>query len=233
MANTAAQSSFVEIIDQHLATLRQYVPDTVTLVAISKKQPVEAIRAAYELGLRDFGESRVQETLAKQESLADLPGITWHFTGPLQSNKVIKALQAFDWIHSVGSLKLAQKINQVLDSNPSIQCPKLCLQVKMIPDPAKSGWEPNAIFDDLDALSQLNQLDVAGLTTIPPLGQSDDQIYSIFMEAKKLATQIQGKGFANIQMSELSMGMSGDYPLAIKAGATMIRIGRTLFGERT
>ncbi|NET53371.1 MAG: YggS family pyridoxal phosphate-dependent enzyme, partial [Merismopedia sp. SIO2A8] len=191
-----------------------------------------AIRAAYELGLRDFGESRVQEALVKQEALADLTDITWHFIGPLQSNKVAKALRAFDWIHSVSSLKLAQKINQVLESRSSWPCPKLCLQVKIVPDDNKSGWEPNTIFEDLDALTQLNHLTFAGLTTIPPFNQSDDQIYSVFVKAKELAAQIQRMKLANFHINELSMGMSGDYPIAIQAGATMVRIGRSLFGER-
>lgn len=233
MVNASVQSSFRQTIEQNLAIVNQHIPETVTLVAISKKQPVEAIRAAYELGLRDFGESRVQEALEKQSQLSDLPGIMWHFIGPLQSNKVTKALTAFDWIHSVGSLKLARKMNQVLEATPSVKCPKLCLQVKMVPDPAKSGWEPNNILDDLEELSELTHLNISGLTTIPPLDQSEEAIYSIYTQAKELATQIQIQGFSNIKIDELSMGMSGDYPIAIKAGSTMVRIGRTLFGERS
>lgn len=249
-------TSLFRTMENRLNKVRQTIPKGVTLIAISKKQSVEAIRAAYALGLRHFGESRIQEAISKQKQLADLSDITWHFIGHLQSNKAAKALEHFQWIHSVHSLKLARRLNQLLakqsqatpqhgtqESLQSIhapdqlrspnQGPKLFIQVKIVPDPSKSGWDSEALLQDLEELSQLSHLNVVGLMTIPPFGQSSIDIASVFNRTRQLATQIRAQGFSNIQMQELSMGMSGDYPLAIEAGATMVRIGRTIFGERT
>ena len=237
MKDSGINPSLFSEIDHRLTALRPTIPDDVTLIAISKKQPVEAIRAAYELGLRHFGESRIQEAIPKQEQLADLDDITWHFIGHLQSNKAAKALQHFQWIHSVHSLKLAQRLNQLLskavESGQEVTIPKLCLQVKMMPDPNKSGWDSADLWHDLSLLSQLSHLDIDGLMTIPPLGQTEANITNVFAQARELARKIQAQNLPNIPISQLSMGMSGDYSLAIQEGSTMIRLGRTLFGERT
>lgn len=255
MTASVDDASLLHTIEHQLNTVRQAIPAGVTLIAISKKQSVDAIRAAYALGIRHFGESRIQEAIFKQEQLVDLSDITWHFIGHLQSNKAAKALEHFQWIHSVHSLKLAKRLNQLLakrsleiteeaqDNRSSMhnsappsslsQGPKLCLQVKMAPDPNKSGWEPDILCQDLETLSQLSHLNIVGLMTIPPFGQSSKDIAAVFNQTRQLAAQIRAKGFSNIQMQELSMGMSGDYPLAIEAGATMVRIGRTIFGERS
>lgn len=236
MKDSGVNPSLLTEIDHRLAAVRPAIPDDVTLIAISKKQPAEAIRAAYQLGVRHFGESRIQEALPKQEELADLKDITWHFIGHLQGNKAAKALQHFHWIHSVHSLKLARRLNQLLrNANESapVSSPNICLQVKIVPDPNKSGWTVSELTHDLETLAELSHLNIAGLMTIPPLGQSPDDILAIFTQTKELAKQIQGQKFANMPMDQLSMGMSGDYPLAIQAGSTMVRIGRTLFGERT
>lgn len=237
--STIEPSLLMQGIEQRLTAVRPLIPESVTLIAVTKKKPVEAIRAAYALGIRDFGESRVQEAIAKQAQLADLPDITWHLIGRLQSNKAAKAIAHFDWIHSLDSLKLAQRLNQLLaeqDQSTPPQTgkrqPKYCLQVKMVPDPNKTGWTVDQLWQEIDSLAQLSHLNIAGLMTIPPLGQSDETIYDIFSQAKTLAQQIQDQNLPNLAMAQLSMGMSGDYPLAIKAGSTMVRLGRTLFGER-
>lgn len=239
MANATINPSLLQGIEQRLNAVRPLIPKQVTLIAVTKKKSVEVMRAAYALGMRHFGESRVQEAIAKQAELADLPDITWHLIGHLQSNKAAKAIEHFDWIHSLDSLKLAQRCNQLLaerqgtmPQSGSDRQPKFCFQVKMVADPNKSGWGSDELWQDLDQLAQLSHLQIAGLMTIPPLDQSDEAIYSIFSQAKTFATQIQQRRLPNISMAELSMGMSGDYPLAIKAGATMVRLGRTLFGER-
>ena len=228
--------SLLNEIDYRLTTVRQTIPDDVTLIAISKKQSVDAIRAAYTLGVRHFGESRIQEAIPKQEQLADLTDITWHFIGHLQSNKAAKALHHFQWIHSVHNLKLAQRLNQLraqaIEAGQNPPNPKLCLQVKMMPDPNKSGWDIADLLNDLPTLSSLSHLDIDGLMTIPPLGQTDADLLAVFTKAKELAAKIRGQALPNLSMRQLSMGMSGDYPLAIQAGATMVRIGRNLFGER-
>ncbi|MEM9214945.1 MAG: YggS family pyridoxal phosphate-dependent enzyme [Cyanobacteria bacterium P01_F01_bin.150] len=235
--DSGTRHSLISEIDHRLTSIRPTIPDDVTLIAISKKQSSEAIRAAYALGLRHFGESRIQEAILKQEQLEDLSDITWHFIGHLQSNKAAKALERFHWIHSVHSLKLAKRLNQLLgqarEAGQMSPVPKLCLQVKMVPDKNKSGWDITDLANDLPTLANLSHLDIDGLMTIPPLGQSDAAILEIFTQAQTLATKIQAQAFPNISMRQLSMGMSGDYPLAIQAGATMVRIGRTIFGDRS
>jgi PLP dependent protein len=224
-------SSFVHSLAEQLQSIRTTLPETVRLIAVTKQVPVEVMRTAYELGLRDFGENRIQEASAKQVQLQDLPDITWHMIGHLQTNKAAKALELFDWIHSLDSLKLAQRLDQLADEQ-NIR-PKLCLQVKIVPDPAKSGWTVPDLLAALPELDQCAHLDIRGLMTIPPYGLPVAEIQSVFEQTRLLAQQIQQQPFQHLTMQELSMGMSDDYPLAIAAGATMIRLGRTLFGART
>jgi PLP dependent protein len=217
-------------IADRLNQIRQTLPHTVRLIAVTKRVSVEAMRAAYAAGIRDFGESRVQEAAAKQAQLQDLPDISWHLIGHLQSNKALKALEIFQWIHSIDSLKLAQRLDQLaanLDHPPNV-----CLQVKILPDPNKSGWSVPDLLQDLPALDRCVHLNILGLMTIPPYGLEPEATLSAFLQTRELATKIQQQSWSNIQMSQLSMGMSEDYSLAIQAGATMIRLGRILFGER-
>lgn len=223
-----------EAIAQHINTLRSTIPPQVRLIAVSKQMPASAIRAAYEAGIRDFGESRIQEALGKQDELQDLQDITWHLIGHLQSNKAAKALERFDWIHSLDSLKLAQRLNTLAaERSFDRSLPKFCVQIKFRPDPNKYGWEPDPFLADLPTLATLSHLEIAGLMTIPPLGLTDSETQAVFEEANQFAQKIQQQDYPNLRMTELSMGMSGDYALAIAAGATMVRLGRILFGERT
>ena len=237
MAAPRINPSLLSAIEHQLQTVYPAIPDHVQLIAISKKQPAEAIRAAYALGLRHFGESRIQEAIAKQQALADLEDITWHFIGHLQSNKAARALQSFAWIHSIHSLKLAQRLDQLLANMANLgqRCisPNLLLQVKIVPDPNKSGWSVAELWRDLETLSQLSHLNIVGLMTIPPFGQSNVEILAVFEQTHALAERIRAQALPGIKMEQLSMGMSGDYPLAIQAGATMVRLGTTIFGERT
>jgi hypothetical protein len=210
-------------------TIRRTLPDGVHLVAVSKKMPSTAVRAAYEAGVRDFGESRIQEAIAKQAELEDLTDITWHFIGHLQTNKVRKALAHFQWIHSVDSLKLAQRLDHYgaeLDKPPNC-----CLQVKLRADPSKSGFSETALWDALPELSQLHHLNICGLMVIPPFGLTVAESQKVFDQAHTLVTQI-NDGITGIQLTELSMGMSSDYSLAIAAGSTLVRLGTILFGDR-
>ncbi len=215
----------------HLREFQVNIPTSVKIVAVTKKKSVDVIRTAYAAGLRDFGESRVQETIAKQEQLQDLPDITWHLIGHLQSNKASKAVEHFTWIHSVDSLKLAKRLEQAA-SELSL-CPQACLQVKMRPDPNKYGWDPEHLLADLPVLDQLSHLKIVGLMAIPPLGLSLDETLQCFRDVGALAHRIQSQSWQHLDIQELSMGMSEDYELAIQAGATMIRPGRRLFGDRT
>ncbi|WNZ24441.1 YggS family pyridoxal phosphate-dependent enzyme [Leptolyngbya sp. NK1-12] len=219
----------IEQLAERLEQVRLTLPGTVKLIAVTKQVPVEAIQAAYQLGLRDFGESRIQEAVVKQEQLQHLQDITWHLIGHLQTNKAAKALDQFQWIHSLDSLKLAQRLDQLAASLPIK--PKLCLQVKIVPDPNKYGWTVPELLAALPELSQCQHLDIVGLMTIPPYGLPDAETLAIFQQARQLAEQIRQQSSLPIQ--ELSMGMSNDYQLAVQAGATMVRLGSTLFGKRT
>lgn len=215
---------------EHIAEICQTVPATVRLIAVTKRVSVEAMRAAYDSGIRDFGESRVQEAEEKQAQLQDLEGITWHLIGHLQSNKAQRALEIFQWIHSVDSLKLAQRLDRLAESLS--RKPQICLQVKFLPDPSKHGWSVPELLADLPALDQCQNLSIQGLMTIPPLGLGETEVLGVFRAAAELADKIKQQTWASIHMQELSMGMSEDYPLALQAGATMVRLGRVLFGER-
>jgi PLP dependent protein len=215
---------------EHIATIRSSLPPSVRLIAVSKQVSTEAIRSAYAAGIRDFGESRIQEAASKQAELHDLSDITWHFIGHLQANKAKRAIEHFHWIHSVDNLKLAQRLNQLAQQLGV--SPQVCLQVKILPDPNKSGWSVPELLADLPTLNQYKNLQIQGLMTIPPLGLDDAQILNVFNRNRELAKEIQEQNWSNINMEHLSMGMSGDYRLAVQAGATMVRLGTILFGDR-
>ncbi len=220
----------VNSIAARLTEIRQTLPANVRLIAVTKQVSIAAIRQAYEAGVRDFGESRIQEAASKQAALQDLPGVTWHLIGHLQTNKAAKALQQFQWIHSIDSLKLAQRLDQLAAEQAVM--PKVCLQVKLLPDPSKFGWTVSELLADLPQLDQCRHLEIQGLMVIPPYGLQAAETQAVFDRARELAEQIRQQGWSHLQMKELSMGMSDDYPLAIQAGSTMIRLGRTLFGDR-
>lgn len=218
-------------ISERITTIRTSIPPSVRLIAVSKQVPAEVIRSAYAAGIRDFGENRIQEAASKQAELHDLPDITWHFIGHLQSNKAKKAIELFQWIHSVDNLKLAQRLNQ-LAQELGVH-PQVCLQVKILPDPNKSGWSVSELLADLPALNQCKNLQIQGLMTIPPLGLNDAGNLSVFNRTYELAKEIESQNWPHLKMQQLSMGMSGDYQLAVQAGSTMVRLGTILFGERT
>lgn len=221
----------ISSISERITQIRASLPNSVRLIAVTKQMPTEAIRAAYAAGIRDFGENRIQEAATKQEQLQDLSDITWHFIGHLQSNKVKKALEQFTWIHSVDSLPLAQRLNQVAQQLGV--SPQICLQVKILPDPSKSGWTVPELLANLPDLNQCKSLQIQGLMTIPPFGLNDAEILYVFNSTCKLAKEISEQNWDHIKMQELSMGMSGDYQLAVQGGATMVRLGTILFGKRT
>lgn len=221
----------IDLIASRIASIRQQLPASVKVIAVTKQVSVVAMREAYAAGVRDFGESRIQEAEFKQTQLQDLTDITWHFIGRLQSNKAKKALEKFQWIHSLDSLKLAQRLDQLAET--SEDKPQICLQVKIVPDPNKSGWTVPSLLGDLPKLNQYTNLRIQGLMTIPPLGLNDSEILSVFERTRELAKKIEQQNWSNMQMQQLSMGMSDDYQLGVEAGATMVRLGRILFGERT
>lgn len=216
-----------ESIRENINNIRKTLPANVRLVAVSKYVPVEAIRAAYDAGIRDFGESRIQDMEGKKANLQDLPDITWHLIGHLQSNKVKKALESFEWIHSIDSLKLAQRVNRVAEE---LSCqPQVFLQVKIFPDPKKFGWQISELMEDLPSLNDCSNLNIRGLMVIAPLGLDETQTLEFFQKTRQLSEEIARQNWSHISMQDLSMGMSGDYPLAVKAGSTIVRLGRILF----
>ena len=205
-----------------LAWYRQRLPEPCRLLAVSKGQPVERIREAAACGQRSFGESRLQEAMAKQEALADLPPLDWHFIGRLQANKIRPILRHFHTIHSLDSLAIAERIDRIAQEEGCR--PRIFLQVKLRPDPGKTGFSAGELREVWSRLRQLQGLDPVGLMTIAPLGLSADAHLALFEACRTLAQEL--------GLSELSMGMSGDWPEAVRAGSTWVRLGSSLFGPR-
>jgi PLP dependent protein len=216
-------------ISQKIASIRQEIPPHVELIAITKQVGIEQMRQAYEAGIRSFGENRLPEALSKQAQLKDLVDINWHYIGHIQKNKAKKIIENFAWIHSVDSLVLAQRMNRLAAELDLV--PKVFLQVKVLPDPNKYGWEVNNLLSELELLNQFEHLDIQGLMTILPWGLSAAEILNAFTKVAELSTTIKQKNYISLPMTELSMGMSEDYQLAIQAGATKIRLGRTIFAS--
>ncbi len=202
-------------------------PGSITLVAVSKTQPAEAIRALRDLGVTDFGESYVQEGIAKIDALGALPGIHWHFIGQLQSNKTRPVAERFDWVHSVDRIAIARR----LSAQRPFHAPPLnvCLQVRIADEPSKGGVMPADLGELTAEVARLDRLRLRGLMCLPP--QTDDPVRqrSWFRQLRELFEQLKREGYP---LDALSMGMSGDFPAAIEEGATHVRIGTAIFGAR-
>ena len=208
------------------AAQRQQQP-TPTLLAVSKKHSADAIRALYALGQRQFGESYWQEAEDKLAALQDLD-ITWHFIGPLQSNKTRGIAEHFDWVHSVDRLKIAHRLSE---QRPATLPPlKICLQVNIDDEDTKSGVAPADVLALAQAVSALPRLELAGLMCIPTATDDDAQQRDAFRRLAQLQQQLRDHG---IPTHTLSMGMSADVEAAIAEGSTLVRIGTALFGGRT
>jgi pyridoxal phosphate enzyme (YggS family) len=200
---------------------------SVTLVAVSKTVEAERLRAAVAAGLDLLGENRVQEAETKAPAIE---GARWHLVGPLQSNKARRALELFDWIQSVDSVDLARRLDRIApEVRPRSRVPVL-LQVNVDLDPAKHGFLPDAIASDLDQILALPALDVRGLMTVGRLSTDPAVARATFQELRTLGEGLRAR-WPGIG-PELSMGMTDDFELAIEEGATIVRVGRALFGER-
>ena len=198
-------------------------PDEVHLLAVSKTQPAAAIRQACQAGLHDFGENYLQEALEKQADLADLP-LTWHFIGPIQSNKTKAIAEHFDWVHSVDRLKIAQRLS---DQRPESLPPlNICLQVNVSGEASKSGCEPQDVPQLAHAIAALPRLRLRGLLAIPEPTDDPTEQRAAFARLRHLQAELQ------MDLDTLSMGMSQDLEAAIAEGATWVRIGTALFGAR-
>jgi PLP dependent protein len=199
-------------------------PGEITLVAVSKTFPAQSIRAAAACGQRHFGESYVQEALEKQNELKDLD-LVWHFIGPIQSNKTREIAKHFDWAHGVDREKIAQRLS--LQRPQSLAPLNVCLQVNVSQEASKRGVAPREVFSLAKFVSGLPRLNLRGLMAIPAPDR-DPRPY--FRLLRTLKEELNDQGF---RLDTLSMGMSGDYEIAIQEGATLIRVGSAIFGNRT
>ena len=202
-------------------------PETIRLLAVSKGQSAEAIRAAYALGQRAFGENYVQEALAKAAALADLPDIEWHLIGPLQSNKARLAAEHFAWVQTIDRAKIAERLSAGRDAHlPQLNA---CVQVNISGEKSKSGVEPDTALALLREVASLPRLVVRGLMGIAEETSDVARQRSQFRSLRELYEKARAEGIA---LDTLSMGMSADLEAAIAEGATLVRIGTALFGER-
>jgi pyridoxal phosphate enzyme (YggS family) len=197
----------------------------VRIVAVTKTHGPEAVRAALAAGLMDVGENRVQEALQKQAALTDLPA-KWHLIGTLQRNKARHAAGRFVLIHSVDRADLAAELNRRVEPEGR---QAVLVQVNCSDEPQKGGVEPEGLFSLLDLLRGLDRMDVQGLMTMSALTDDSGEQRRAFRRLRELRDGAERRGH---RLPELSMGMSGDYPIAVEEGATMIRLGTVLFGER-
>jgi pyridoxal phosphate enzyme (YggS family) len=208
----------------------------VEVVAVTKTVAVERIREAYAAGFRTFGENRVQERAAKQlelDAAASYPAgeaPRWHLVGPLQSNKARRAIELFDVIETVDSVELAQRLDRLAgEIRPATPCTVL-LQVNVDEDAAKSGFEPADLERDLPAILDLPALAVAGLMTVGRLVESAEEARQTFVALRDLSERLRARD--QRLGPALSMGMSGDFEVAVEEGATLVRIGNAIFGAR-
>jgi pyridoxal phosphate enzyme (YggS family) len=217
-------------IQSNLNTIRESLPEHVTLVAVSKTKPVSDLMQAYETGQRVFGENKIQEMTDKWEQMPK--DIQWHMIGHVQSNKVKFMAPFVSLIHGVDSLKLLQEINkQALKNNRIIDC---LLQVYIAEEESKFGLDESELKELLTdvAFKELKNIRILGLMGMATFTEDQNQIKKEFTHLKSIFDSIKTNNTSNCQLSTISMGMSGDYQLAIECGSTMVRIGSSIFGGR-
>jgi pyridoxal phosphate enzyme (YggS family) len=200
--------------------------EDVDLVAISKTQDADRVREAIDAGQQLFGESRVQEARAK---IPLLPGnMHWHFVGHLQKNKIRHALPLFEMFHSVDSLALAEQINRIADEDG--MHPRVLLEVNVSGEGSKFGFKPETLHTEMESLLAFQRLSIEGLMTIPPLAEEAEASRKYFVELRELRDALQEE--CDLKLPQLSMGMTNDFPIAVEEGATLVRVGTAIFGER-
>jgi PLP dependent protein len=199
----------------------------VELVAITKTHPAEKVREAIEAGQTLFGESRVQEARAKIPELSS--NIRWHFVGHLQKNKVRQALPLFEMIHSVDSLALAQDVNRIAEEEGLY--PRVLLEVNVAGEGSKFGFASEDLREQMEALLALPRLSIEGLMCIPPVAVESEDSRKFFVQVRGLRDSLEEE--FNMKLPQLSMGMTQDFPIGIEEGATLVRVGTAIFGERS
>lgn len=202
--------------------------EDVTLIAVSKTKPVSTLQEAYDLGIRVFGENKVQELTEKYEALPK--DIHWHMIGHLQTNKVKYIVDKVDLIHSVDSLRLAETIEKEAEKH---NChANILLEVNVAEEESKFGLKTNEVIPLVEKIAYLPHITVRGLMTIAPFVDNPEKNRTIFADLQKLYVDIKKKNIDNVNVSILSMGMTNDYEVAIEEGATMVRVGTGIFGAR-
>jgi hypothetical protein len=200
--------------------------DDVELVAITKTHPAEKVREAIEAGQTLFGESRVQEARAKIPEMAS--AIRWHFVGHLQKNKIRHALPLFEMFHSIDSLALAQDMNRIAEEEG--MHPRVLLEVNVAGEGSKFGFAPDKLREQMEELLVLPRLSILGLMTIPPLAEEADASRKHFVALRELRDRLQTE--FRVDLAQLSIGMTNDFPIAVEEGATLVRVGTAIFGNR-
>lgn len=202
--------------------------DEVTLIAVSKTKPVEVLKEAYDLGVRVFGENKVQELVDKYEALPK--DIHWHMIGHLQTNKVKYIVGKVEMIHSVDSLKLAETIEKESAKKNCIT--KILVEVNVAEEESKFGLHMKEVIPFIEKISTFEHIQLCGLMTIAPFVENSEENRTIFKNLHKLSVDIMEKNIDNRNVNVLSMGMTNDYEVAIEEGATMVRVGTGIFGVR-
>lgn len=207
-------------------------PETITLMAVSKTFPAEAILQAYDAGIRVFGENRVQEFGGKADGLRGLTDARWHMIGHLQTNKAAKAAELFHAIDSVDSLKLAEKLNDAARNYAKKIA--VLIEINVGGETAKTGVPPNSpqLENILSSAARLDFLEISGLMTIPPYTDDPQAARPYFRKLRELRDEIAARNLSAVNMTTLSMGMSHDFEVAIEEGTTCVRVGTAIFGAR-
>ena len=203
--------------------IKKKLPLNVNLLAVSKGFDCKQIKTINDEGQKDFGESRFQEAFEKKLLLKDLENLKWHFIGKVQSNKIRKIVQNFAYIHSIDSYEKLLKISKVSFEEKKV--PLIMLQTKFGDDPNKGGFTPKVLTEKWDQINQLKNIEIKGLMTINPKGLSSSENTKLFKKCRQLAD--------SLQLFDCSMGMSGDWQEAIDAGSTWLRLGSSIFGNRS
>jgi PLP dependent protein len=217
-----------EISDTAIAASRK--PEDILLIAVSKKKPIADIMAAIKAGVEHFGENYIQEAVEKIETIGR-DKACWHFIGHLQSNKAKLAVKYFDYIQTVDSLKLAKEINKhAKEMNKTL---KILIQLNIAHEDSKSGIDATEVLNLAEQMNALDNLSVQGLMCMPPFFDDPELARPYFEKLAQLRHKIMDKGFERISMNHLSMGMSNDFKVAVQEGATMVRVGTSIFGKRS
>ena len=204
-------------------------PDSIGLIAVGKTKPLEKVREAILCGVTHIGENYIQEAKEKFTALSSYD-VLWHFIGHLQTNKAKYAVRIFDLIHTVDTLKLARELHGQAKKINKVQ--KVLVQVNVGGEDSKSGSDPGNTLTMIREMSELENLSVRGLMTLPPFFDDPKKVRPFFSSLNKLSREIRREDIPNIFMDHLSMGMTGDFETAIEEGATLIRIGTAIFGKR-